>query len=139
MTVVLAAPVGAFFTSIASAAGKDAYSAIRRWVLGLSRARSHGYGQVEIQDPDGTRISIREAVLPPEALDALLEIDWPALSGKALIWTDDHGWVDSEWYVEQVVRPGIEDGTFMSSNEREIGEPIEFRRRHPMPPPRDDR
>jgi hypothetical protein len=97
VTVVLGAPIAAFFTALANEAGKDAYVAIKRWVIGLSRARPpHGYGEIEIVDPEGSRINLREAAIPEKAFAALLNIDWSSVSGKTLTWTDAHGWVDRQ-------------------------------------------
>lgn len=130
VTVVLAAPIAAFFGAIGSEAGKDAYGAIKRWVVGLSQASSpHGYGEVEILDLDGSRIDVRPAALPEEALAALLDIDWSTASGKALTWTDEFGWVDSTWHWETVVEPGIEDGSWPRSTGKP-GDPIRVRREH---------
>ena len=135
VTVVLAAPIAAFFTSIATEAGKDAHTAIKRWVLGLSRAGTpHGYGEIEIIDREGSYIKIREAALPEEAFAALLDIDWSNVRGKRLIWGNDYGWVDSTWYWETVVKPGIDDRRFFRSD-RKGGEPIQPRSEHRLPPP----
>lgn len=136
VTVVLAAPIGAFFAAIANEAGKDAYGAIKRWVLGLSRASApHGYGNLEIFDGEGSHLDIREAALPEEAFAALLDIDWSSASGRMLTWSDEHGWVDATGYWETVLKPGIDDGTLFRSTRRP-GDPIMIRREHRLPPPR---
>lgn len=119
VTVTLAVPIGAFFAAIAQEAGKDAYRAIKRWASDLSAASPpHGYGDIEVLDPDGSRIDLRPVNLPDEAFAALLDIDWAKHAGATLIWTDEHGWVDSTWYLEEVVKPGLEDGSFFRSRRR---------------------
>lgn len=96
--VVVTVPLGAFLVGFGSAAGKDAWGAVKTWVWDVWEARESPYGvggTLDVRDPLGTRL-VLSPPLPDEALDALAEIDWEAVEGGDLHWDENRGeWRDA--------------------------------------------
>jgi hypothetical protein len=90
VNVVLLVPIGAFFAKFGSEAGKDAYAAVKDWIRDVWEARRDagtGTGSIDVSDPDASHL-ILSSSYPPEALDALCDIDWSEKRGDYLVW--DH-------------------------------------------------
>jgi hypothetical protein len=103
LQVLLAAPIGAFFVSFGSEAGKDTYEAVKDWIEALWRARKGagaGHGSVELVDPDGTHV-VASSTIPERALPALRDVDWSKERGSYLIWDETKG----RWYDPMRTRP----------------------------------
>lgn len=86
--ITLAVPILAFFASFGAEAGKDAYGSVKDWTRRLWSARrgaGTGEGSVVLADPEGSHLILSSSI-PPDALDALREIDWTAKRGGYLIW-----------------------------------------------------
>lgn len=112
VTVALATPIAAFFASIASEAGKDAWVLIKRWARELTDVRPpHGYGDIELRDPEGTSVDLRPAAMNDEEFAGLLEIDWTEMRGGRLAWSSRQGkWVQADEVISEL-RQDLEDGT----------------------------
>lgn len=94
--VVLATPIGAFFATFGSEAGKDAYGAVKTWVQDLAAARqaTGAAGKVQIHASDESSLVIPWAI-STEALDALRQVDWNAMRGGHIIWSEQRkAWID---------------------------------------------
>jgi|SRR5689334_5155909 len=86
--VALLVPVGSFFATFGSEAGRDAYAALKAWIRDLSDARNtagNGRGSIELVDPDSTHVVFPSSI-SEEALDALRLLDWSATRGDYLVW-----------------------------------------------------
>jgi hypothetical protein len=95
--VTLGAPIAAFFTAMASEAGKDSYSALNRWAKSIWEARRGAgtrSGSIVLRDSDHTNL-VLSSRLPDEALDALERLNWDEVRGDYLVWNEAEGaWRD---------------------------------------------
>jgi hypothetical protein len=101
--VALAVPISSFFAALGTQAGKDAYEAAKDWVLELLAARrsEQGPGHITLVHNNATAMRISSEI-PPEALDALREIDWSTTPGGFIEWVGDRG----EWVVTRADEGG---------------------------------
>lgn len=86
--VLVAIPLTAFFSSFASAAGKDAWATFKKLVTALGDARRTGRaleGSIVFRDDEGTNVVI-SASIPEEAIEKLRDVDWTQRRGHYLIW-----------------------------------------------------
>jgi hypothetical protein len=93
--ITLAVPIVTFFASFASEAGKDAYASVKEWTRKTWRARRDagtGEGSIVLRDPEGSNLILSTSI-PPDALDALRDIDWNESRGGYLVWDS----VRREW------------------------------------------
>lgn len=103
--VVVGAPIGAFFTTFAAEAGKDAYLALKEFAAELCAARraTGASGQLKVVHEDMTRMFEMPLPIPDAGIDALREIDWSAETAtSSLIWDAKRGYlawddVSREW------------------------------------------
>lgn len=94
--ITLAAPIAAFFTAVATEAGKDTYALVKQWVRDLLAARAESTrptGSITVVDTDATTVVV-SAGLSDEAIDALSALDWSAVRGDYLIWDEE----TAAWY-----------------------------------------
>lgn len=95
--VVLGVPLALFLQGFMSAAGEDAYDAVKRWVRDIVAAHDRpGYyrnGAIDVRDSAGGGI-VFSAGLSDEAFAALRLLDWSAVEGDLLLWDADTG----RWY-----------------------------------------
>jgi hypothetical protein len=77
--------------------GGDVYPLIRQWVEDLWAARrgaGNGTGSVVLQDSRDSQL-VLSSTLPEEALEALRDVDWAAVEGDYLIWSEKkRQWLD---------------------------------------------
>lgn len=86
--VAVLVPIGSFFATFGAEAGKDAYSALKAWILDLAAVRSgsgDGSGSIELVDPDATHLIFSNSI-SEEAIEALRLLDWTAKRGDYLVW-----------------------------------------------------
>lgn len=91
--VYVSAPVMAFLTAFAGAAGKDAYGSLRDFLKALRAARRDRSGSVVIRDVEGRddlTVLVLSSDLPEEAFSALAHLDLKANKGAYLAW--DRAW-----------------------------------------------
>jgi len=124
VSIVLAAPIAAFFTAIGTKAGEGAYGALKAWLNRVAAISDPGvYGHIEIVDEVNTRIDLRPKALPDEAFEALRHIDWSEFRGSELIWAEEKGvWLDRDSYAEKVARPYLERVLGRDKLQRILGE-----------------
>lgn len=95
--VILALPLRGFLEGFGSAAGADAYKAVKAWLEDVSSARSGagtGKGSIQISDPEHSNV-ILPSPLPDEAIDALRDLDWSEHRGDDLFWDRTRKiWID---------------------------------------------
>ncbi len=97
--IYVSAPVMAFLSGFAGAAGKDAYDSLKRFVRDVRAARRGRDGSIVIEDRESredSTVLVLSADLPDEAFEALAGLDLEALKGAYLIWDrdGDKGWHD---------------------------------------------
>jgi len=63
ISVVIFAPIGTFFTALASEAAKDAYPPIKRWASAVFAAR-RGRGHVVLLDDEHNRQAAKHGAAP---------------------------------------------------------------------------
>lgn len=84
VTITLAAPIAAFFTSVGSEAGKDAYAAFRSWLRGQKRGTADS-AVVILQGSDERELEM-DLTVPEEAFEALVDIDWSQMPSGRIVW-----------------------------------------------------
>jgi hypothetical protein len=99
--IALGVPLTAFFTALGSAAGTDAYAALKEWVERVRDARRLTSGRGEIRIHDAHTSMVIPADIPDEAIDALRDVDWAGLRGGHLVWVEEQQvWRDTRDLVE---------------------------------------
>jgi hypothetical protein len=94
--VALGVPITAFFTTLGSAAGTDAYAALKAWITRVHNARRPTRGHGEIRLVSSETSMVIPAEIPDHAIEALRRLDWSALKGGHLIWVQEEGtWRDT--------------------------------------------
>jgi hypothetical protein len=115
VSITVGAPIAAFFTAIGAEAGKDAWRVIKTWARELTDLHPpHGYGDLQLEDPDGTRLDLRPPAMSDEQFAALLEIDWSRMRGGTLAWSfKQRRWIHNDEALAEI-RRGLEDGTLFT-------------------------
>jgi hypothetical protein len=91
--------ISAFLKAFATSAGEDAYSGLKNWLRGvLPHDDQQDGASVVLRDPSDTELHLPlSPSLPPQAIDALRDIDWTTVTGNELHWDDD----DQKWVIHR--------------------------------------
>ncbi len=96
--IIIAVPIGVFFSTLAAEFGKDVYARLKRAAAEIAEARTRTEarpGSMDLFDVDGTQLSL-PAPIPDEALYALAHVNWEVHRGGSLVWDDrSQRWVDA--------------------------------------------
>jgi hypothetical protein len=86
--VFITAPITAFLTGFAAAAGKDAWEAVKAFVVKIKAARGGGKGEIVVRAPNGANLVIGDD-LPDEAFVGLAELNLDDYPDNAyFVWHD---------------------------------------------------
>jgi len=87
--VFITAPITAFLTGFAAAAGKDAWEAVKAFVVEIKAARGGGKGEIVVRAPNGANLVIGDD-LPDEAFVRLAELNLDDYPDDAyFVWNDE--------------------------------------------------
>lgn len=87
--VFITAPITAFLTGFAAAAGKDAWEAVKAFVVKIKAARGGGKGEIVVRAPNGANLVISDN-LPDEAFVGLAELNLDDYPDDAyFVWHDE--------------------------------------------------
>jgi hypothetical protein len=84
--ILIAVPFTAFFASVATEAGKDAYGELKRLLASLRQSPGGDETVLKLIDPGGLRVVLQRDLSEP-ALDSLAEIEWSEVSqATSVVW-----------------------------------------------------